>query len=154
MTLQFKTTIKNASVYCINQYLGITNKVCVDSSISDVTVEYDLDLELRGAGIKMATVTIKRVLAIIEWTVYADNLDQENSHILLDTASPTYKGAYKASNGDIDGHDIEVVFDNTIDNQWQKFSIDTRQLTFKDDGTFFIDTAEIDLEKMRIELIN
>ena len=139
--LSFSTKVesKDISVWNINKYFGLPD-IDFDTSGAYAQVDFDVEIEARIWGIKDISVIVMKVVVTIPWSVYAEDVSEEQKAILL------AKGGTEYRNGTIEG---EMVIDNTLDNSWtieDELSID--------EGMVCVGNIEIDFEKKTITIQN
>jgi len=131
--MNFKTQViaDNVDVYGINKFLNVSTDVDVYIENTIVTIEYELNFNLKEWGIKSVDVFIKNVISKIDWEVDCEELNDADKEALIKAGGKEY------INNTISGF---IYIDSTTTN-W-KIENDVK---FHTDGTFFIDSVYIEL---------
>ena len=124
----FKLQITDCSVYYINKYINI-NSVDIDYSCYDVDVDYCIEINARNYGIKSIDINIKRVTANIAWSVYNDELTDNQKDILFNAGGKLDKDMILGTIN-IDSNQLW-----TIDNE----------MTISKNGCIVVESVEFDL---------
>lgn len=125
-----------------NRTRKLKNSINADASITSCVVEWEAQFELREWGIKSISVAIKKVTAIVSWSVDIEGMTEEQKQ-------PYFKlgGTENERKGIIEG-EIELDSDKEIDgNKWEiKSSVGVH------DSSIYPNSIEVDLKKMTIEI--
>lgn len=65
--LGFHAAIKDTDVYGINDFIGVSKDIDIETGSPTAYVDYLLQPEARDWGIKHISVIVKRVVASVEW---------------------------------------------------------------------------------------
>ena len=139
LSFSAKVESKDISVWNINKYFGLPD-VDFNTYAASADVNFDVEIEARSWGIKDISVIVMRVVITIPWSVYAEDVTEEEKAILLANGGKEYR------NGGIEG---EMVIDNTLDNSWtieDELSIE--------EGMVCVGNIEIDFEDKTITVQN
>ena len=140
MDLDFNATIENIDVNGINEFLGVSKDIDIETGRPTAYVSYILEPEVRDWGIKSMNMTIKKITSLIEWEVDSEDLTPEEKLSLISAGGREYR------NNTISG-EIEVVTTQKIkDKDW---TIDN-EVEFETDGGLSIESIEVGFLTMTI----
>jgi hypothetical protein len=143
MELSFKAPIDDVDINGLNEFLKLPKLIDTDIEKSTANVEYVLDPQLRNWGINFISVLPRRVSYTLQWTVNdAEDLSLEERAAIIAA------GGIEMRNNTFEGT-IEVDSKEQLNGQeWQL----NCEIDFGANGSFQIDTVEIDFSKMTISL--
>lgn len=142
MELSFKTRVTKAEIWGINEHLGASKDLDIDTSPSIVHIEYVLQPELRRWGIKGVYVSVERVMISVDWEVDGYDVSEEETAALVKAGGEEYRNGYNHAVCGV----IEIELDGL--SEWTIYV----KAEFHPDGTFAIDCASIDLVGKTITL--
>jgi len=140
--LSFTANVAESNIYGINQYLGASNDLDIDTGKPIFGVSFELDIEARRWGIKCIDVTVRKIVGTIDWEVCCDELSEADKSILIAA------GGVEMRNDTICGT-IEI--DSTLkvnDRYWEV----ENNATFGESGTFGFEEISVDLSHLSITL--
>ena len=140
LSFSAKVESKDISVWNINKYFGLPDVEFDTYGGKYADVNFDVEIEARSWGIKDIYVIVMKVVATIPWSVYAEDVSEEEKVTLL------AKGGTEYRNGNIEG---EIEIDSSKDDTWTIES----ELSI-DGGMVCVGNIEIDFENKTITVQN
>lgn len=132
----FDVKVKDIEVYGINKFMNIGKNIDVDTT-SSARVSYYIEPDIKEYGIRGIDVYIKSFSLMIEWTVYKDDLTEEDIRSLVAAGGTVYSNDVS---GEIDIQCLETEWDITND------------MEFTTSGALGINNVTVDLENKKIEI--
>lgn len=132
----FDVKVKDIEVYGINKFMNIGKNIDVDTT-SSARVSYYIEPDIKEYGIRGIDVYIKSFSLMIEWTVYKDDLTEEDIRSLVAAGGTVYSNDVS---GEIDIQCLETEWDITND------------MEFTTSGALGINNVTVDLKKKKIEI--
>jgi len=136
--LSFTAQIQHPDIWHINKYLGLPD-LDIETAAADVTVDFHLEIESRGWGVKGIDVYIDRVTTQIEWYIPSEDLKQSQIDKLISS------GGIEMRNGDIEGS-LKLTTDDYF--KWEV----KNEITVGQYGNIRPEGAEIDFENKTITI--
>ena len=140
--LIFNANVSDSNIYGINKYLGASDDVDIDTGKPIFEVSFELDIDARNWGIKCIDVTVHKIVGIIEWEVYCDELSESDKGILIAA------GGVEMRNDTICGT-IEIDSALKVDDKFWEVK---NEATFTESGTFGFEEISIELSTLSITL--
>jgi len=142
LELDFKAKVEKAEIYGINEYLGISKDYDIETGYPTAYIEYELQPEARGWGIKSISIVPTKIRCSIGWEVDCWEMSAEEIEMFVKAGGKEYGSGY---NHTVSGN-IEIET-NCVDG-WTVGN-DTE---FHPDGAVSIDNVVIDLSDRTITL--
>jgi hypothetical protein len=129
--MNFKITVDDAEVYRINKFLNVSNFIDIYVDKTSVTIEYELNLNLKEWGIKSIDCFIKKITSNIDWEVDCEELTDSDKEALIKSGGKEYSNNTISGSISIDSTNTDWKIENDV--------------TFHPDGTFLINYVYIEL---------
>lgn len=143
LDLKFSAKVEDAEIYGINEYLGISKDLDIETGRPDAYIDYELQIEARDWGIKNISIVPNKFRCSIEWEIDCWEMSKADIEMFVKAGGKEYGSCYN--------HTVSVTIEietNCLDG-W-----DVRNETeFEPDGAVSIDNVCIDLSCRNITLL-
>jgi len=138
--MEFKTSLEDCNLYGLSKHLGMP-QVDIDTS-KTCSVNWAVNIEARSWGIKSIESYAVGVIVSIDWSVYLDELTQDEKDKLIDFGGKEYSNTIEGT--------IEI--DSTEKWNGKEWTI-KNEIALSEYGAFYPQSCEIDFQSMEILIL-